>query len=308
MTERRWTRRNFLERSALLAALAAGGGTLAGCTSTDEGGDGGDGGDGGNALRQLKSQGYITVGFAGEAPYAFKEGGDLTGEAPAVHRAIWKANGIDEVRGVQVDFGQLIPGLNAGRFNAVAAGMFILPERCRQAAFSEPVYCAPSAFLVESGNPDDLTDFQSVADAGITLAVLPGAVEGIYAKKSGVADNKIIEVASQRDGLSALEAGRAGAFALTSISLNNIADDNPDADIEVTEPFTPVIDGKEQHGCGGAVFRRRDDDLRKAFNKELAKLKKSGELLELIKPFGFGKETVPADDLTTERLCSAKPA
>ena len=302
MTERRWTRRDFLGRSALLTALAAGGGTLAACSSTDGGGDGG----GGGALEQARNQGYITVGFAGEAPYAYKEGGDLTGEAPAVHREIWGALGIDEVRGVQVDFGQLIPGLNARRFDAVAAGMFILPERCRQAAFSEPVYCAPSAFLVESGNPDDLTDFASVADAGITLAVLPGAVEGIYAKKSGVSDDNLIEVASQRDGLAALEAGRAGAFALTSISLNNIVKDNPDTDVEVTEPFTPVVDGEEQRGCGGAVFRTQDDDLRKAFNRELAKIKKSGTLLDLIRPFGFGKETIPPDDVTTKQLCQAK--
>lgn len=305
MTEGRWTRRDFLGRSALLTALAAGGGTLAACSSTD--GGGGDGG-GGGALQKIENQGYVTVGFAGEAPYAYKEGGDLTGQAPAVHREIWGALGVDEVRGVQVDFGQLIPGLNARRFDVVAAGMFILPERCRQAAFSEPVYCAPSAFLVEKGNPDDLTDFSSVAKAGITLAVLPGAVESIYAKKSGVPGNKLIEVASQRDGLAALEAGRAGAFALTSISLNNIVKDNPDADVEVTKPFTPVIDGREQHGCGGAVFRKQDDDLRKAFNKELARIKKSGTLQELIKPFGFGKETVPPDGLTTKKLCRTNPA
>ena len=299
MSERTWSRREFLQRSALAAGLVVAPGLLGACQRTGSGGGGGAGG----ALAKAKSQGYITVGFAGEAPYAFQEGGKLTGEDPAVHREIWKAVGVNELRGVQVDFGQLIPGLNANRFDVVAAGMFILPERCRQAAFSEPVYCAPNAFLVPKGNPKNISDFNSVKQAGIKVGVLPGAVEGLYAQKSGVSNSNIVQLASQRDGLAALTSGRVGAFALTSISLRNMLKDNPDANLDLTEPFTPVIDGKEQHGCGGAVFRKADNDLREAFNTELAKLKQSGQLLKLIQPFGFGPETIPPDNLTTEQLC-----
>jgi len=43
--------------------------------------------------------------------------------------------------------------------------------------------------------------------------------------------------------------------------------------------------------------------LRDAFNTELAKLKASGRLTEIIKPFGFGPETLPAKDITTAKLC-----
>lgn len=298
MSERTWTRREFLRRSALVAGVVAAPGLLGACTRAPTGG----GGSGGT-LEKVKSQGYITVGFAGEAPYAYQEGGKLTGEDPAVHQMVWKAVGVNDLRGVQVDFGQLIPGLNANRFDVVAAGMFILPERCQQASFSEPVYCAPNAFLVPKGNPENISDFNSVKQAGIKVGVLSGAVEGLYAQKSGVSNSDIVQLASQRDGLAALSAGRVGAFALTSISLRNMLKDNPDASVQLTEPFTPVIDGKEQHGCGGAVFRKADNDLREAFNTELAKLKQSGELLKLIQPFGFGPETVPPNDITTEQLC-----
>jgi polar amino acid transport system substrate-binding protein len=298
VSERTWTRREFIRRSALAAGLVAAPGLLGACTRTETGG----GGPGGT-LERVKSQGYITVGFAGEAPYAYQEGGKLTGEDPAVHEMVWKAVGVNDLRGVQVDFGQLIPGLNANRFDVVAAGMFILPERCKQASFSEPVYCAPNAFLVPKGNPKNISDFNSVKQAGIKVGVLPGAVEGLYAQKSGVSSGDIVQLGSQRDGLAALTSGRVGAFALTSISLRNMLKDDPDANVELTEPFTPVIDGKEQHGCGGAVFRKADNDLREAFNTELAKLKQSGELLKLIQPFGFGPETVPPNNLTTEQLC-----
>ncbi|WP_460807371.1 transporter substrate-binding domain-containing protein [Micromonospora zhanjiangensis] len=264
--ERVVTRRNLFRYAAAGAVVASG--ALAGCSRTGTA-DSGAGGQG--LLKQAKERGYLTVGFAGEAPYAYKEGGDLTGQDPAVHREIWTSLGIKELRGVQVEFGQLIPGLNAKRFDVVAAGMFILPERCAQAKFSAPVYVAPQAFLVPAGNPKQITDFPSVAKSGITLGVLPGSVEASLGKKQGV--TKTVEVASQRDGLSALKANRIQAFALTSISLRNMLKDNPNSGFELTEPFTPVVDGKEQIGAGGAVFRNESDELRMAFDRELAKLR-----------------------------------
>jgi polar amino acid transport system substrate-binding protein len=303
VSESTWNRRDFLRRGAVVAGLVVAPGILGGCQRTETGQ--GEQAETGGTLAKVKQQGFITVGFAGEAPYAYQEGGKLTGEDPAVHQEIWNAVGVDELRGVQVDFGQLIPGLNANRFDVVAAGMFILPERCQQAAFSEPVYCAPQAFLVAKGNPQNISDYQSAVQAGIKVGVLSGAVEGLHLQKSGMPTGNIVELASQRDALAALTAGRVDAFALTSISLRNMLKDNPDANAELTEPFVPVIDGKEELGCGGAVFRKADNDLREAFNAELAKLKQSGRLLELIQPFGFGPETIPPADVTTATLCRA---
>src|SRR5690606_15616959 len=64
---------------------------VAACESTggnpQGGGGDGDGGGGGGALtlEQLQERGSITVGFAGEAPYSFEEGGELTGATVALH-------------------------------------------------------------------------------------------------------------------------------------------------------------------------------------------------------------------------------
>jgi polar amino acid transport system substrate-binding protein len=297
--KRDWSRREFLKNSGLTAGLLTVPGVLAACSSSDE-----TAGEGG-ALAQFKSQGRITVGIAGEEPYAYLDGGELTGMDPSVQKKIWGNLGIDDVKAKQVDFDGLIPGLAARRFDVVAAGMFIIPERCAQVAFSDPMYCAPNAFLVPAGNPKNISDFKSVADTGIKLGVLGGAVEGIYAKASGVKSSDIVEAPSTRDGLLQLEQGRIGAFGLTTITLRDTLEKNPSTKVELTEPFTPVVDGEEKLGCGGAVFRKADNDLRKAFNGELAKLKESGELLKIIEPFGFGPETIPPDDVTTERLCTA---
>jgi polar amino acid transport system substrate-binding protein len=293
-----WSRRDFLERAGLVAGVIGVPGLLSACGKSEQGGGGG-----GGRLAQLKSQGTITVGIAGEEPYAYLEGGELTGMDPSVQKKIWGNLGIKNVRSKQVGFDGLIPGLVAKRFDVVAAGMFITPERCGQASFSEPMYCAPDAFLVPPGNPKQISDFKSVADAGIKLGVSGGAVEGIYAEDSGVKSSNIVEVPSVRDGLLSLEQGRLGAFSLTSITLKNVLKNNPDAKVELTEPFTPVVKGKEQLGCGAAVFRKSDNDLREAFNGQLAKLRKSGELLKIIEPFGFGPETTPPKGVTTARLC-----
>jgi polar amino acid transport system substrate-binding protein len=290
------SRRLFLVRSSLtVGGLVAGPALLSACSKAETGG--------GGRLDQLKSAGRITVGIAGEQPYAFLDKGELTGEDPTVQKAIWNAVGIETVEAKQVGFDALIPGLNAGDFDVVAAGMFINPDRCQQAAFSEPMYCAPNAFMVPPGNPDDITDFESVAAAGIKLGVFSGAVEGDFARDAGVAGGDIVTVPDLATGVTQLEQGRIQAIALTSITLNWHLKQNPDTEAEVTEPFVPVVGGEEVLGCGAAVFRQEDTELVEAFNAELAKLKESGRLTELIEPFGFGPETLPPDDMTTAKLC-----
>lgn len=287
-----WSRRDFLRRSLFAGGIVAAPGLLTACAEQASGG-----------LEELQSQGSITLGIAGEEPYAYLDNGKLTGAIPEVHKVIWNNLGIDTVQNEQVAFDGLIPGLNAQRFNVVAAGMFITPERCQQAEFADPTYCAPNAFLVPKGNPDNITDFASAADAGIKIAVLGGAVEGTYAKANGVPGGNVVVVGSTRDGLLQVQQGRVGALALTTITLKNALKDNPSGALELTEPFIPEVDGEPQHGCGAAVFRQDDDSLREAYNEELAKLKESGELVKIMEPFGFGQETLPPDNITTEQLC-----
>ena len=117
-------------------------------------------------------------------------------------------------------------------------------------------------------------------------------------------DGDIVTVPDMATGATQLEQGRIGAIGLTSITLNWHLEQNPDTDAEVTEAFTPVVDGKEVLGCGAAVFKKDATDLVEAFNKELKKLKDSGELTEMIEEFGFGPETLPPDGVTTESLCA----
>ncbi|MGH3730624.1 MAG: ectoine/hydroxyectoine ABC transporter substrate-binding protein EhuB [Micromonosporaceae bacterium] len=297
MLESNLSRRRLLVRSATIvgAGLLVPSG-LAACSRTEPG----SGESTEDTLKKIKDQGYITVGFAGERPYGYKQGDKITGQAPELHKAIWGKQGIKEVRGQVVEFGSLIPGLNANRFDAVAAGMFITPERCAEAAFSEPEYTAPGAFMVPKGNPKKITDFPSAAKAKAKLGVLGGAVEEGYAKDAGASTQSYDDVVSARQ---ALESGRIDAIALTAITLRTNLKEKPSDKLEVTEPFFPEVDGEEEKSAGASVFRKKDTSILEAYNKGLKELKDSGELLKIIQPFGFTESEIPPADMTTKSLC-----
>ncbi|HJC28136.1 MAG TPA: ectoine/hydroxyectoine ABC transporter substrate-binding protein EhuB [Candidatus Dietzia intestinipullorum] len=281
----------------MIAAASVIGVGLAGCTSTTTDEDT-------STLESLRDAGTVTVGFAGEAPYSFEQDGELTGATVALHREIFSNLGIDTVEGENADFGALIPGLTANRFDVVSAGMSILPERCEQAAFSEPEFMYTTALMVEEGNPMDLTDMQSVADSDARLATMTGAIESDYAVDLGIEST---QVATPQDGMDAITSGRADVFALTGISLNWLANNNPDAPIEVTESFVAEIDGEPQVGAGGTVFRTGDRELLDAYNEELAKITSDPEkYLSIVGEFGFTEEELPDPELTTADLCAGE--
>lgn len=281
----------------VLAAAAAVAMGLAGCTSTETDDDS-------SLLETLQERGSVTVGFAGEAPYSFMEDGELTGATVALHREIFDNLGIDTIDGVNADFGALIPGLQANRFDVVSAGMSILPERCEQAAFSEPEFNYTTALMVAEGNPMDLTDMQSVLDSGANLVTMTGAIESDYASELGIDGT---QVATPQDGMDAVTSGRADVFALTAISLNWMANNNPEAPVEVTESFVAEIDGVPQVGAGGTVFRTDDQELLDAYNEELAKITSDPEkYLEIVGEFGFTAEELPDPGLTTADLCAGE--
>lgn len=292
------SRRDFLRTAVLLSAAAPL--AAAGCSTTDPEKEKA----GGGTLQKAKDSGSITVGFANEAPYGYTDkSGKLTGEAPELARAVFKNLGIDEIKGVQVDFGGLIGGLNAKRFDAIAAGMFITPERCASAAFANPEYVAKSAFMVPEGNPKGLKAAEDPGKKGVKIGVLTGAVEAEYAEKTGVKKGDIKTFADQASAYEGLKAGRIDCIWLTRISLADLLGKHKGEGFEVTDAFTPVIDGKEQLGAGAFAFRKADSDLLNAWNGELAKLQQGGKLLPILQPFGFTQAEMPRPGDTAAKFC-----
>lgn len=256
-----------------------------------------------SAVERIKEQGFIRIGFANEAPFGYATpDGKLTGEAPEVAKAVLAKMGITEVDGVLTEFGSLIPGLKAGRFDVIAAGMFINPKRCEEIAFSEPSYGIGQAFLVPTGNPKELTDYASlVANPDAKLAVMSGAVEADYAKSAGVSEEQLVVLPDQSSLLAAVQAGRADAAALTALSIADMA--SKGEGVESAKPFGEVA-GVSVKGHGGFGFRKEDADLQAAFNAELTAFLGTPEHIALVEQFGFGADYLP--NKTMAQLCAGE--
>jgi len=286
--------RLFSFASCVLLAL-----TVAGCATQNTSGE-----PAGNTLEKAKQQGFIAVGFANENPYAYATpDGKLTGEAVEVARVVLKRMGIPEMNGVLTEFGSLIPGLKAKRFDMITAGMFINPQRSKEVAFANPEYSIGEALAVKKGNPQQLHSYKDLAaNKEMKVAVMSGAIENEYLIKSGIGKEQIVTVPDQPSAISALQAGRVHAVTMTGPSLQANLDSAKDAELERVMDFTqPEVDGKSVRGYGAAAFRKDDTAFRDAFNAELAKLKASGELLEILRPFGFTEQELPGD-MTAEQL------
>ncbi|MFC6333831.1 ectoine/hydroxyectoine ABC transporter substrate-binding protein EhuB [Paenibacillus septentrionalis] len=255
-------------------------------------------------LDKAKRQGFITVGFANEMPYAYATpDGKLTGASVEVARKVLTNLGIEQMDGVLTEFGSLIPGLQAQRFDLITAGMFITKERAEQVDFANPEYSIGEAIAVIKGNPLNIHSYEDIKNnPDVKVAVMVGAIEVDYLKSVGVAEGQIVTVPDQPSAISALQSGRADVITMTGPSLQAVLDSAKDSDIERVMDFEqPIIDGESVRGYGAAVFRQDDDEFREAFNQELQKLQDSGELLDILMSFGFTEQELPGD-MTTEEL------
>ena len=259
-------------------------------------------------LEKVKAAGKVRVGYANEAPYAFLRSSEnqVTGEAVEIARVVLKRMGVNEVEGVLTEFGSLIPGLQASRFDIIAAGMYVTPDRCKQVQFSEPTYGVGEGFLVKAGNPLDLHSYEDVIkNDNVRLGVVVGAIQVDYAKSLDIPDGRVIVFPDAVSALAGVQAGRADVYAATALTVADLmTKTNPDDGLERAQPFTdPVIDGKDVRGYGAFAFRNADAEFRDAFNAELKKFIGTEEHARLVEPFGFSKQELP-QGVTTEKLCA----
>ncbi|WP_121747157.1 ectoine/hydroxyectoine ABC transporter substrate-binding protein EhuB [Streptomyces sp. E2N166] len=285
------TRRSLLAGVAALGALGAAGCSRVATASDVEGGD---------LLDRLKAQGVARLGIAGEIPFGYiDKNGELTGEAPELARVIFKRLGVEEVQPVPTEFGSLIPGLKSQQFDIVAAGMYVNPTRCEQVIFSDPDYQMLDSFIVRKGNPLGLRNYKDVVAKKAKFATGTGYAEIAYAVEAGYPKDDILIVPDQVAGLNAVETGRADVFAGTALTTREVV--KKSSSTEVTEAFKPIVNGKPHVDGGAFAFRPNETNLRDAFNVELHKMKKSGELLRILRPFGFTEDEMT--DLTAKELC-----
>ncbi|PSP77029.1 basic amino acid ABC transporter substrate-binding protein [Halobacteriales archaeon QS_1_68_20] len=248
-----------MDRRAYLRTVGAAGASaaIAGCLGGSGGGDD-----------------VIVPGTAsGFPPFEFTENGELVGFDVDLAEEVIDRAGYEVGDWVDVEFDTLIPSLNEGDIDLVAAAMTITEDRDETIDFSDPYYEANQAVLVQEGgdfNPSSVEDLEGNrvgAQSGTTGEDEVQALidEGIVSESDyRQYDNYTLAVQD-------LENGNVDAIVIDIPVANNFADSRS---VEIAFE----IETGEEYGLG----MREDDDRLSDVNDALAEIEEDGTYDDLV--------------------------
>src|SRR5690606_18243107 len=202
------------------------------------------------SLQEIKDRGTVRIAVANEIPYGYMDlDGQAKGVGPDTAKHVMEQLGINKIEWVTTNFGSLIPGLRANRFDMVAAEMAILPQRCKEVLFSEPNSSYGEGLLVAQGNPDDVHTYEDFAKSDKKVAIMAGADQLEMLQALGVPADRMVTISNNADAISTVSTGRASAYAATSLTVGELA--GKSKKVEAAKNFTdPVIDGAPARSWG----------------------------------------------------------
>lgn len=253
----------------------------------------------GQLMDRIEAGETIRIGFANEVPWAYPgEGNEPLGFVNAHALGVLEQMGYTDFETVVTDWGGLIPGLKAGRFDIITGGMYILKSRCENVSFSEPMAQVSDAFIVSAGNPKDIQTYKDLIENDAVMVTGAGFNTVEAAKKEGVPDAQVMQVPGPTEILAAVRSGRADAGAVTFFTAQELAA-NSGGEVEVTNPA--ALPEWTQNWVGIA-FRPEDQDFLDQFNAAQEAYLGSDEMLAAVAPYGYDEKVLPGDG-TTEWVC-----
>jgi polar amino acid transport system substrate-binding protein len=290
------SRRDLLRFSALGLAAVGGGSVLSACSTTEAGNPNAAA----SGLMQRVEDGQpIRMVIGNEPPYTkLLPNGEVTGAEPDVAKAVLKRMGITEVEPITAGYNAMIPGLDADRWDMVAAGLFMNQSRCADVLYSSPVIVSTESLAVPSGNPmglSTLNDVQSNKD--VKVAVLSGSFELKTSLSLGIPESQLPTYTLAPDAMQALDDGRVDAVLLPTLTLQDLKGKLKGFEI------SPPLDEFPTTGSGEA-FRKSDKDFHAKYNKELEAFKQTPEFDKTLAKWGFSGDA--ARDATTKELCATE--
>ncbi|MDM5357072.1 glutamine transport system substrate-binding protein [Peribacillus sp. B2I2] len=229
-----------------------------------------------NAGEEKKPEKVYKVGVdTTYPPFEFKEGNDYKGIDIELINAIAKDQDF-KIKLSPMDFGGIIPAMQANQLDVAIAGMSITEERKKVVDFSTPYFDAGLTIVVKKDN----TSTKTVKDLkGKTIAVKKGTTGAKYAQ-----DN------ATKLGIKVVQFNDSPAM------FQEVANGNADALIEDYPVISYAIAQKDlglkivgdrlngdQYGI--AVLKGQNKDLLKKINDGLANIKKDGTYDEIIKTY-----------------------
>ncbi len=281
----------FNDREALMTRIVRNAAAAAGLVAVMAAGAAGAG----PLMERIEAGETIRLGFANEIPWAYPgESNEPLGFVNAIAVGVLEEMGYDNLEPVVTDWGGLIPGLKANRFDIITGGMYILNSRCENIAFSEPIGQFGDAFIVAEGNPKGLQNYQDIKESGATFVTGAGFNTVEAAKQEGVDESQIMTVPSATEILAAVRAGRADAGGLTYFTAINLEEEAPD-EIDVTDPGALPDWTFNWVGIG---FRDEDQDFLDKFNEALNAHLGSEAMMAAVQEYGYTEAQMPGDQET----------
>jgi len=254
----------------------------------------------GPLMDRIENGDAIRIGFANEIPFAYPgEDGSPKGFVNAYTIAVLAKMGYDNIEPVNTEWGGLIPGLKANRFDIITGGMNILESRCENIAFSEPMAKIGDGFIVAADNPKGIGNYEDIKNGGAVMVTGAGYSNIEAAKSAGVDEANIMQVPGPTEILAAVKAGRADAGAGTYFTVKELAASS-DGAVDVSDPSAMP---EETFNWAGIGFRDADQDFLDKFNAAQKEYIGSDEMLAAVAEYGYDKSTLPGDR-TTEWVCA----
>lgn len=242
----------------------------------------------------------IRLGFATAVPWAYPgESNDPLGFVNAFALLTLEEMGYTDFETSIIEWAGLIPGLQAGRYDLITGGMYILGSRCENVNFSDPIGIFGDAMVVPKGNPKGISNYKDIVSTGSTLVTGAGFNTVEAARREGVPDDQMLLVSGETEIFAALKSGRADAAVVTYFSGLELV--KQDDSFEVTDPGAMPDWTQNWVGIG---FRKDDDDFRIAFNEAMASIIGSEAWLEAGAPYGYTAAQLPGPDASTEFACA----
>lgn len=228
-------------------------------------------------LAQEKEE--LVVGTsAGFPPFEIMEEGELVGFDVDLMEAIAEEQGY-ELSWQDISFASLIPALDAGKVDAVAAAMTIKAERDKKVDFSEPYWSADQAVIVREDS-----------DINVVQALMGGRMIGAQTGTTGASwiKEELVE-----KGVVGEEVSRHyDTYVMAVRDMVNGRVDSVVVDTPVANTFTkrqPVkIIAKLVTGENyGLAVKEGNDQLLEELNEGLEKVRDSGQYAEIVEKW-FG--------------------
>ncbi|QVN19529.1 transporter substrate-binding domain-containing protein [Burkholderia pyrrocinia] len=230
----------------------------------------------------------VRIAYIEEPPFYWTaDDGAVTGADIELAEAVLRAIGVTEIEYHATLFDELLPGVQAGRWD-MNVPIFVTAERAQHVAFSVPVWAIGDGFLVQAGNPKALTSYAAVAArSDARLGCIAAQVQIDSARSAGVRDSQIVVFKDQPDALAALLAGQIDAYASTAIGNRVLAAVN-----EGVEAVAHERGAGAAAPVGGFSFSKTDDALVQAVNAKLREYLGSTDHRERMAKYGFTRAEI----------------